>query len=155
MNPADPQPLWYDHAFAELDGHQLYRLLAARQAVFVVEQHCPYLDADGLDPQCRHLWAEDPGGTVLAVARLLPPGLKHPEASIGRVLTTAAGRGRGLARQLMQRALARLALDHPGAPILLEAQHYLEGFYRGLGFATTSAVFDLDGIPHVEMLRAG
>ena len=37
------------HTFAELSGEELYELLSLRQRVFIVEQRCAYLDADGLD----------------------------------------------------------------------------------------------------------
>ncbi|MCC6688507.1 MAG: GNAT family N-acetyltransferase, partial [Saprospiraceae bacterium] len=35
--------------FDKLSTRQLYRISALRQEVFVVEQNCPYLDADGKD----------------------------------------------------------------------------------------------------------
>lgn len=146
-------PYWQRKRWAELTTTDLYALLAARQAVFVVEQQCPYQDLDGYDDRCLHLWAAQTDGSVLALARLLPPGLKHPEASIGRVLTTAAGRRQSLGRALMQRALAAVEQEWPDHAIRIEAQHYLEAFYQSLGFATVGPVFDLDGISHVEMLR--
>ncbi|HXA47888.1 MAG TPA: GNAT family N-acetyltransferase, partial [Burkholderiaceae bacterium] len=37
--------------------------------------------------------------------------------------------------------------------IRISAQQYLEAFYRSFGFETTSAPYDEDGIPHIEMLR--
>ena len=43
--------------FAELTAHELHDVLRLRQAVFIVEQQCPYLDADGLDPVSLHLLA--------------------------------------------------------------------------------------------------
>lgn len=146
---------WQCQPWSALDTATLYRILAARQAVFVVEQQCPYLDLDGVDAGCHHLWLEDAQGQLLAYARLLPPGVHHSEASIGRVLTTAAGRGAGLGRSLMLEALQRMRTLHPGHPLRIDAQQYLEAFYTGLGFQTAGAVFDLDGIPHVEMVHTG
>lgn len=146
---------WTLKPYAELSLDELYALLAARSQVFVVEQNCPYQDLDGLDASCLHLWASDASGEVMALVRLLPPGLKHPEASIGRVLTTAAARGRKLGRELMQRALAETSRLWPGVALRIDAQHYLEAFYQSLGFVTEGEIFDLDGIPHVEMVRCG
>ena len=40
---------WHWEHFSALDAGTAYRILAARAAVFVVEQHCAYLDPDGLD----------------------------------------------------------------------------------------------------------
>src|SRR5690242_13172537 len=57
---------------AELDAPTLYRILALRSEVFVVEQECVYLDQDGrdLEPAARQLWIER-GGDVVATVRLL------------------------------------------------------------------------------------
>lgn len=143
---------WRTYSFADLGADTLYALLAARQQVFIVEQNCPYLDADGADPHCAHLiaWRND---EIAAHARLVPPGLKFAEASIGRVLTTAIGRGQGLGRELMQRALTGVADAYGVGPVRIGAQQYLERFYQSLGFVTVSPSYLEDGIPHVEMLK--
>ena len=46
---------WRWATFADLNLADLYALLALRQRVFIVEQRCPYLDADGLDAGAWHL----------------------------------------------------------------------------------------------------
>jgi len=129
---------------------ELYAITTLRERVFVVEQSCVYLDADGVDPQCRHLWAEDATRAIHAYCRLVPAGVKYAEASIGRVITAPEARGSGLGKELMQRALAALGT----VPIKLGAQAHLEKFYGDLGFVRTSEPYDEDGIPHIEMLRA-
>ena len=75
---------WHDRAFAELTVRELYAIIALRERVFVVEQNCVYLDADGADPQCRHLWAEDETRAIHAYCRLVPAGVKFSEAYDGR-----------------------------------------------------------------------
>ena len=87
--------------------------------------------------------------------RLIDPGQKFAEPSIGRVLTTTPYRGTGLGRVLMNEGLARAARAYPGQPIRIAAQQRLEAFYASLGFRTVSAPFQEDGIPHVEMLYPG
>jgi ElaA protein len=139
---------WYERTFDALDVHQLYRILALRQRVFVVEQTCAYLDADGVDQASRHLWAER-AGDIVAYVRIVPPGVKYDEVAIGRVITAPEARGTGLGRELMRRAIAAA-----GSPIRISAQAHLEKFYGELGFARASDVYDEDGIPHIEMLRA-
>ena len=58
-------------------------------------------------------------------------------------------------RDYGRRAEARArALGNRG-PIRLGAQAHLERFYAELGFVRASEPYDEDGIPHVEMLRAG
>jgi ElaA protein len=88
----------------------------------------------------------------LAYARIVPPGLKYAEASIGRVITTAPGRGLGLGRELVRRAVAQAAEHHPGHGIRISAQSYLEPFYGGFGFRIVGERYLEDGIPHTEML---
>lgn len=133
---------------------ELYAALALRQQVFAVEQRCAYLDADGLDAQAWHLlgWARTGSGTLEAYLRVLDPGTRFAEPSIGRVVVAASRRGTGQGRALMARGIAGCAKLHPGRPIRIAAQQRLLRFYASLGFAVASAPFDEDGIPHVEML---
>ncbi len=140
---------WHLCEFAELTTPQLYDIVQLRERVFVVEQRCVYLDADGLDRAARHLWGER-DGEVIAYLRIVPAGAKYDEIAIGRVVIAPHARGSGLGRELMERGLAAVG----AAPVRLSAQAHLEMFYVSLGFRRTSEVYDEDGIPHVEMLRA-
>lgn len=144
---------WFVSGFDQLSISQLYAILAARVAVFVVEQDCPYQDVDGLDDIAIHVWAESAEGQLLAYARILPPGRRFDEPAIGRVLTTAEGRGIGVGRALMQRSLVETERQFPGQAIRISAQQYLERFYADLGFATVRGPYLEDDIPHLEMLR--
>jgi ElaA protein len=139
---------WHDRAFDELTRDELYAIIALREQVFVVEQRCAYLDADGVDRDCRHLWAQD-GGEIVAYLRLIPPGIKYDEAAIGRVIVAQRMRGTGLGKELMRRGLAAAG----AVPVRLGAQAHLERFYTELGFRRVSDVYDEDGIPHIQMLR--
>jgi len=136
---------WHDRAFDELTVHELYAITELRERVFVVEQKCIYLDADGLDPRCRHVWADG----FRAYLRVVPPGARYAARSIGRVITAPEARGTGLGKALM-----RYALDRYGdVPIQIGAQAHLQRFYAALGFRPIGDVYDEDGIPHVHMLR--
>jgi ElaA protein len=143
---------WQFAKMEEFSSREWYEVTVAREAVFVVEQDCAFLDADGADPACWHLVGRL-GAELAAYCRIVPPGLKFAEPSIGRVLTTGAGRGTGAGRALMDEAIARCERLFPGRPIRIGAQQYLERFYGGFGFATVSEPYDEDGIPHVTMLR--
>ena len=83
--------------FAELSSEQLYALLKLRSEVFVVEQDCIYLDLDDRDQQAWHvLGLQD--DSLVCYARLLPPGSRFPEPSIGRVVSAASVRRFGYGR---------------------------------------------------------
>lgn len=143
---------WEWRSFDELSNRELYAILAARQAVFVVEQNCPYLDLDGKDLKAEHLvaWADN---QIAAYLRLLGPGVSYPEPSLGRIITTKIGRGSGLGRELVARGLERLHELYPTLPTRIGAQAHLHKFYGSLGFVQASEPYDEDGIPHIEMLR--
>jgi ElaA protein len=144
---------WKVQRFDEIPSRHFYSILAARAAVFVVEQDCPYQDVDGLDFDALHVTARDGEGAVMAYARILPPSTRFAEPSIGRVLTTGPARGTGLGRALMERCLAAAEQQFPGQALRISAQQYLETFYLSLGFETVHGPYPEDGIPHLEMLR--
>lgn len=148
---------WQWSRFAELRPADLYAAVRLRETVFIVEQNCPYLDADGRDPDAWHLlgWARvaDSERTLIAYARVFEPGLRYPEGSVGRVVTAPQVRRTGVGRALMAEALKRLDALAPGQPVKLSAQHYLVTFYSGFGFRTASEPYLDDGIMHVDMLR--
>ena len=149
-------PAWRFAPFDALGVRELQYIYMARQAVFSVEQACAFMDADGLDERAYHLAAWSTSQRQpLAYARLLEPGAKYAEPSIGRVLTTTAARGRGLGRETMVRALSHAAEIWPGAAIRIAAQSRLEAFYASLGFVIASPRFLEDGIDHTEMVWPG
>ena len=152
---AEPAMEWQWKRFEELAPAELYALLAARAAVFVVEQRCTFQDADGWDAFAWHLlgWTGDRPRALGAYLRLIEPGRKYREPSIGRVLTIAALRSTGLGRAAMRVGLARCAELYPGWPVRIAAQQRLERFYASLGFRTATAPYEEDGIVHVDMVR--
>ncbi len=62
--------IWKIKSFEELSIHELYEILKVRQEVFVVEQTCYYLDADGYDEKALHLFAEKEG-KIIAYCRII------------------------------------------------------------------------------------
>lgn len=147
---------WQWSRFSELSGDDLYAVVRLREAVFIVEQNCPYPDADGRDPRAWHLlgWSQGAQGRFLAAyARIFEPGVRYDEGSIGRVVTAPDVRGTGLGKVLMAEALRRLDSLAPGQLVKIAAQRRLEKFYVGLGFKPVSAPYEEDGIIHVDMTR--
>jgi ElaA protein len=153
LNPANAH--WTCQRFTDLSVTALQHIYAARQAVFVLEQQCFYMDIDGLDDQAWHLAAWSGTHSLpLAYARLFPPGVKYPEASIGRVLTTEAVRGQGWGQVLVEHALAHCAALFDGSAVRISAQAHLARFYGGFGFQALGKPYLEDGIAHIEMQRA-
>ena len=138
-------------SWRELDVGVAYALLRLRSDVFVVEQECAYPDLDGRDLEAatEHRWihmAGDPGA-VQAYLRVLE---ETGALRIGRVVTAADARGRGLALRLLQQVVA----EHgAGRTLVLHAQSHLSAWYARHGFEVDGAEFVEDGIPHVPMTR--
>ena len=145
---------WQWYGWSEMSADVLHAFLRLRGNVFVVEQNCVFHEVDGLDPKCDHLcgWL---GGELVAYLRLLPPGLKSPEAALGRVVVAAAHRRKGHSRAAVGRGLARSTERYPGKPIRIQAQAHLAPFYETLGFTRAGAEYVEDGIAHVDMVRNG
>lgn len=144
---------WRCARLEALTPRELQRIHEARQRVFVVEQRCAFQDADRSDERSAHLAAWSADGELLAYARIVDPGVKYPEPSIGRVLTAAPIRGSGLGRELLRRTIAACGEAFPGCGIRISAQHRLERFYRDAGFVCVGEPYLEDELPHIEMLR--
>ncbi|MNK25109.1 putative acyltransferase [compost metagenome] len=143
---------WKIKTFSELTTTELYEIIKARVNVFVVEQDCPYPDLDDNDQKAIHLWAEKEG-EVLAYCRIFDKGIKYPETSIGRVVTTENGRGTGLGKQLISYAIDIIENRLRTSEVRISAQDYLLKFYSDFGFQDTGKKYLEDNIPHTEMFR--
>ena len=90
--------------FEQLSKQELYQILQLRAEVFVVEQHCPYQDLDGLAFDsihvCGYLDEE-----LVAYSRLTQPGSKYSGASIGRGITKKVIRSSGAGKALMNKSI--------------------------------------------------
>ncbi len=139
---------WQCLAFNQLNTLQLYQMMMLREEVFVVEQNCPYQDADGKDLQAEHVMAYQ-DTELVAYARIYTS--EPLSAHIGRVVTKASARSKGLGQQLMQQAISQCQQHWPNATIHISAQRYLEDFYQGLGFVICSEPYLEDNIPHIGM----
>ncbi|MCB1135983.1 MAG: GNAT family N-acetyltransferase [Chlamydiia bacterium] len=137
---------WKWQTFDELTGLEQYEMHRLRQEVFMLEQGCNYLDADGVDLIAHHAscWEKH---RLAAYARVY---VKDGVPRIGRVLVHPDFRGCGRARQLIQ-----FCLDHIGAQSTqISAQTYLQAFYESFGFRVTSEPYIAAGLDHIDMLRS-
>lgn len=145
---------WICKSFKELNTNELYEILHIRQLVFILEQICPYLDADKKDYKAWHLLGYDSEGNLVAYARLLPKGVSYQEySSIGRVLSLPSVRRSGVGKELMSRVMQEMERLFPAQSICISAQSYLVPFYETFGFINTGKEYLEDDIPHTEMIK--
>jgi ElaA protein len=170
---------WRWKPFAALTAIEVYDMLEARNAVFVVEQNCVYRDIDGLDKDAWHLFAysaeatangsgaeNDPSNpnaafndrpqapALAGYLRVLLPDATDADIRIGRVLTSPNFRRIGLGSAILEQALKHILAQWPTAAIKLHAQAHLQMFYGAFGFEPISDIHDDDGIPHIWMRSA-
>ncbi|MEO1620238.1 MAG: GNAT family N-acetyltransferase, partial [Cyanobacteria bacterium J06632_3] len=87
---------WKWSSFEELSKVELYDILQIRQQIFVLEQNCLYQDIDRLDQSAWHLLAINKNAQLMGYLRVVAPGKKYKEPSIGRVLVHPDQRRNGL-----------------------------------------------------------
>jgi ElaA protein len=144
---------WKIKLFDELSAKELYVIMQLRGEVFVVEQNCPYLDADGKDLKCFHLTGYNDANELVVYSRIVPAGVSFKEVSIGRVISSQKARGTGAGKELMKKSIEFIEKQCGKVPIRIGAQCYLIKFYSSFGFEISGEEYLEDNIPHIEMLR--
>ncbi|MCT4781275.1 MULTISPECIES: GNAT family N-acetyltransferase [Exiguobacterium] len=134
--------------FNELTVSSLYQLLKLRTDIFVVEQDCPYPELDNRDQDALHGLAYE-GEKLIGCLRILPRKSSGAVA-IGRVAVQVDYRSHGIARRLLNEAIAYLQ-EQGEVLIDLQAQAHLKEFYGSFGFEEKSEIYLEDGIPHLDM----
>ncbi|HET6990690.1 MAG TPA: GNAT family N-acetyltransferase, partial [Bacteroidia bacterium] len=118
---------WECKHFSELSAGELHAILALRCSIFIIEQNCPYLDPDPKDLHSYHVmgWA---GKELVAVSRIVEPGISYDEVSIGRVASAAAVRGTGVGKTLMTKTMENTKRIFGNVPVRISAQSYLQKY---------------------------
>lgn len=133
--------------FEQLSLPELYEILKARAAIFILEQQINYQDLDDIDYRALHCFYRKKG-KVVAYLRAFAD---HQPGSIriGRVLTLEHGQGMG--RKLFGESLKAIESRWHPDRLVMDAQQYAIGFYERFGFETTTEPFIEEGILHVGM----
>ena len=136
--------------FAELSLDELYAIINLRQKVFIVEQDCPYIDADYADQDAFHLLAYN-DKDLIGYLRAFRPGIKYDGSSLGRIVSEINSRGLGIGKEITKEGVNFLSKEYPDHEIVISAQHRLEHFYVDLGFKARGEVYLEDDIDHIQM----
>lgn len=135
-----------------MNEDELKIAFAIRKDIFVKEQSVPLEDEfdqyDNLNGDCKHIlvhYNEQPVGTgrirfVDGVGKL------------ERICILESFRKFGLGKTIIK-ALEEIAEEQGATQVKLHGQTHAEGFYKKLGYRTSSEVFIEDGIPHILMLK--
>jgi ElaA protein len=149
---------WKTLEFEQCTVRELYLIMRARSAVFVVEQSHLCLDADGHDEAALHIFAAEDMARpmpIVAYARVRPgdADADAPHVLIDKVLTSPARRADGTAEALIERALRAAAERWPGTVVRVTAPVGLSAFYEQFGFRRTGGPFLDQGALSVGLTR--
>lgn len=113
---------WNTTKFRQLTTDQLYDILKLRVDIFVVEQKCPYPELDDKDrhEDTLHILGID-AAKLVAYARLLPPNVSYPDASIGRFAVDSSIRHNGIGTQLLEQCIQVITEQWPNQNIRISA----------------------------------
>lgn len=144
--------MWQIKKFNELSTDELYDIMRLRNSIFVVEQKRLYQELDDVDKRALHLFKIDDEGEIVAYVRIFLED-DGQTVSFGRVATSQKVRGQGIGGQLLDRIMDAIRTYFPQHPIEIEAQEYVQNFYKKAGFKTQGDVFIFSHTPHIKMVH--
>jgi predicted GNAT family N-acyltransferase len=134
----------------DLNSQEMETAFAIRLEVFVREQGIPAeLDLDGKDRQAQHVLISS-AGHGLATGRVLVS--ESGEAVLARIAVLSDCRGHGLG-QIVVRELEAIAVEAGATSFRLHPHHYLEQFYRDLGYTTVEGTETVGGHELITMTK--
>ncbi len=134
--------------FNELTTKELYEILKARAAIFIMEQNIQYQDMDDIDYESLHCFYME-NNKITAYLRAFYHNSNKEIVKIGRVLTMEHKKGTG--KQLLEQSLHAIKEKMPCKKISMHAQKHATGFYEKFGFKTVSDDFLEEGVVHTVM----
>ena len=129
---------------------ELMAIQGIRKSVFQQEQGVDrVLDFDGLDEISDQLIAciDD---EYVGTARIRY--LDEKTAKIERLAVLHTARGRGMGKQIMEKALDVIASKNIPL-VVIHSQEYVKGLHQQLGFKEEGEIFEEAGIRHVKMVK--
>ena len=127
-------------------------LVKVRTTVFTQDQgKVPATESDNVDNLALHAVAYNGLGQAVATGRL--SDFEAALAKIERIEVHRALRGSGVGRSLLQ-ALIDAAKQRGHTEVTVHSPYSVKNFYQRQGLVVRRDGFDVDGIPHVEMVRA-
>jgi predicted GNAT family N-acyltransferase len=134
------------------EENDLNKALQIRNKVFVEEQGVPleneFDEFDTLNGTCEHIlvyYNDQPAGTGRV-------RIADGVGKLERICILVAYRKLGLGKTIIKK-LEEIAAEKGVSRVKLHGQTQAEGFYKKLGYLTSSDVFIEEDIPHVLMVK--
>ncbi len=131
----------------KIDSDDYRKSLEIRDEVFRKPQGLSIYDDDLSDDKISKMYAGFIDNEMVAMAFLKPV---ENEGVVRAVIVLEKYRGQGFGVDMMNH-IHKLASDMKLDKLTLKGRTSAEGFYKSLGYTTTSEVFDHKGVPHVMM----
>ncbi|MDR2828748.1 MAG: GNAT family N-acetyltransferase [Acholeplasmatales bacterium] len=140
--------------FNLLKPSEIYEILNVRNNVFVVDQQIYYVDTDFLDPESTFIFYKDKTtDKIVGTLRLIPKTKVFEDAyCFGRFCVLKEYQNKGIGSLILEAALEYFIKEYPEEKLRIHAQSYLLDFYLKYGFVKEGDVFEIEGIPHIEMV---
>ena len=141
--------------WGEFTPDEVFEMAVLRTEIFFLEQKIDEEELDAFDrhPDTLHLWRADEQGMTgyLRLVHDESAAKTHQGASwsVGRMVVRKDCRGKGLAKELLEEALALMG----ERPLYLHAQEYVMPLYASMGFEEVGDTFKEAGIPHRLMVK--
>ena len=116
----------------------------------MLEQNCPYIDADYSDQDAFHLLGLL-DNKLVAYLRAFPPNIKYAGSSMGRIVVQESQRKQDIGKDITKIGINFLKERYPDSEIVISAQHRLEQFYCDLGFASRGEVYLEDKKENIQI----
>jgi ElaA protein len=149
---------WATLTFDQLSARELYLILRARSAVFVVEASRVHLDADGYDEGALHVFAHEDMTRpmpILAYARIRPGEIEHQEVLIDKMLTSPSRRGEGTDCALFEHVMRVVDARWPRHRVRALAPAVQRPLYERFGFRGALETCAGCRTPLVAFVRGG
>ncbi len=140
---------WEWGRLSKLSLAEQYELHEFRGSVSLLGQGISFLDSDGRDMGAYHLLGWE-GQELVAYLRV-HPGAK--QLTIERI--TVAEGYEELQRELVKTALQKIATAYGDLPVEICADPSVEGECQSLGFVAVGSPFNMEGLPHINMVKNG
>ena len=125
---------WKIKHFNSLSTKELLFIVNLRVKVFVIEQNCPYPEADGLDSSSFHVICKNNSNQLIETARIILPSKLYVKYSIGKIVFRQEFRQISIGKQLLQLCISYLRKELGENFIRISVLKYLEEFHQSSDF---------------------
>lgn len=125
---------WKIKHFNSLSTKELFFIVNHRVKVFVMEQNCPYPEADGLDSSSFNVICKKSSNQQFKTARIILLFKLYVKYAIGKIVFRQEFRQISIGKQLLQLCISYIKKELEANSIRISALKHLEEFHQSFTF---------------------